>query len=189
MNNARFQTIDMETQIDASQRVGDITIRKMQKSDLPDLEWDGEYTRYREVYLMEFERSQIGSSILWVAEKTGIGVIGQLFVQLNAERTELANGVTRAYMYAFRIRPPYRNYGLGTLMMHVMEGDLVTRNFCWITLNVGKTNFAARRLYSRLGYRVVAHEAGRWSYRDEKGVMQNVEEPAWRMEKFICRVS
>ncbi len=179
----------METHIETANRVEDVTIRKMQKSDLPDLEWDGEYTRYREVYLMEFERSQIGSSILWVADKPGSGVIGQLFVQLNADRQELANGVSRAYMYAFRIRPPYRNMGLGSRMMQVMEDDLLKRKFCWVTLNVGKTNYAARRLYSRLGYRVVAHEAGRWSYRDDKGVLQNVEEPAWRMEKFISRIS
>jgi len=169
--------------------VDDIVIRKMIKSDLPALEWDGEYTRYRDVYLMEFERSQIGSSILWVAEKPGIGVIGQLFVQLNAERQELANGRTRAYMYAFRIRPPYRGSGLGTRMMAVMEDDLRRRKFSLVTLNVGKTNYSARRLYARLGYRVIAHEAGRWSYRDEKGILQHVEEPAWRMEKLICQPS
>jgi ribosomal protein S18 acetylase RimI-like enzyme len=168
--------------------VDDIVIRKMIQSDLPALEWDGEYTKYRDVYLMEFERSQIGSSILWVADLPGKGIIGQLFVQLNAERTELANGRTRAYMYAFRIRPPYRGSGLGTRMMAVMEDDLLRRKFCWVTLNVGKTNYSARRLYARLGYRVVAHEAGRWSYRDEKGVLQHVDEPAWRMEKFIGKV-
>jgi ribosomal protein S18 acetylase RimI-like enzyme len=178
----------MDTSIQTDYWVGTICIRKMQKADLPALEWDGEFTRFREVYRLEFERSQIGGSVLWVAEKTDFGVIGQLFVQLNAERQELANGLSRAYMYAFRIRQPYRNLGLGTRMMEIMEEDLLRRGFTWITLNVGKTNYSARRLYSRLGYRVVAHEDGRWSYRDEKGILQNVEEPAWRMEKFISRV-
>jgi ribosomal protein S18 acetylase RimI-like enzyme len=178
----------METDTLFQQWIETIDIRKVQKSDLPALEWDGEFTRFREIYLMEFERSQIGSSILWVADKPGDGVIGQLFVQLNAERQELANGRTRAYMYAFRIRPAYRNAGLGTRMMQTMEEDLLRRGFCWVTLNVGKTNYSARRLYNRLGFRVVAHEDGRWSYRDDKGILQNVEEPAWRMEKFISRV-
>ncbi len=179
----------METSLKTNQWVETITIRRMQKSDLPALEWDGEYTRFREVYLLEFERSQIGSSVLWVAEKPFDGIIGQLFVQLNAERQELANGHSRAYMYAFRIRPPFRGAGLGTRMMQVMEDDLLHRGYNSITLNVGKTNYTARRLYSRLGYRVVAHEAGRWSYRDEKGILRKVDEPAWRMEKFISRVS
>lgn len=179
----------METSVKTNLWVETIAIRKMQKNDLPALEWDGEYTRFRNVYQVEFERSQIGSSVLWVAEKPGTGVIGQLFVQLNAERQELANGFSRAYMYAFRIRPPYRRVGLGTRMIQVMEDDLLRRGFCQITLNVGKTNLSARRLYSRLGYRVVANESGRWSYKDEKGILRNVEEPAWRMEKFISRVS
>lgn len=178
----------METRSKINNWIDTILIRKMDKTDLPALEWDGEYTRFRDVYQMEFERSQIGSSILWVADLPDTGVIGQLFVQLNAERQELANGHSRAYMYAFRIRPQYRDAGLGTRMLEIMENDLVRRGFNWITLNVGKTNYSARRLYSRLGYRVIAHEAGRWSYRDDKGILQNVEEPAWRMEKFIARV-
>jgi ribosomal protein S18 acetylase RimI-like enzyme len=177
-----------DTLVQTRLNLEDVVIRKMTQTDLPALEWDGEYTRYRDVYLVEFEHSQIGSSILWVADKPGTGIIGQIFVQLNAERTELANGRTRAYMYAFRIRPPYRGSGLGTRMMAMMEEDLLRRSFCWVTLNVGKTNYSARRLYMRLGYRVVAHEPGRWSYRDEKGVLQQVDEPAWRMEKFICPV-
>jgi ribosomal protein S18 acetylase RimI-like enzyme len=166
-----------------------VQIRQLCKEDLPALEWDGEYVRYRDVYLTEFERSQIGSSILWVADKPGVGIVGQVFIQLSAERLELANGSTRAYMYAFRIRPPYRNAGLGTRMIYTIENHLANRQFCWLTLNVGKTNYSARRLYSRMGYKVIAHEAGRWSYRDEKGVLQNVAEPAWRMEKFIGQAS
>lgn len=179
----------MDTLTDTTRWIDTVQIRHLDKADLPALEWDGEYIRYREVYLAEYERSQIGSSILWVADKPGVGVIGQVFIQLNAERQELADGCSRAYMYAFRIRPLYRDAGLGTRMIRIIEDDLVRRRFCWLTLNVGKTNYSARRLYNRLGYHVVAHETGRWSYRDEKGIQQKVEEPAWRMEKFICRAS
>jgi ribosomal protein S18 acetylase RimI-like enzyme len=179
----------METVLKTTNWVDTVQIRQLRKEDLPSLEWDGEYVRYRDVYLTEFERSQIGSSILWVADKPGVGIIGQVFIQLNAERHELANGISRAYMYAFRIRPTYRSAGLGTKMIQIIENDLVNRKFCWLTLNVAKVNYSARRLYSRLGYKVVANEAGRWSYRDNQGVLQRVVEPAWRMEKFISRVS
>ncbi|HEX7556171.1 MAG TPA: GNAT family N-acetyltransferase [Leptolinea sp.] len=179
----------METLTTTTAWVDTVVIRKLCRADLPALEWGGEFTRFREVYLAEFERSQIGASILWVADKPDIGIVGQLFVQFNAERQELANGRSRAYMYAFRIRAPFRGVGLGSRMMQIMEDDLRRRRFCWVTLNVGKTNYFARRLYRRLGYQVVAHESGRWSFRDERGVLQNVEEPAWRMEKFISQVS
>jgi ribosomal protein S18 acetylase RimI-like enzyme len=175
----------METITETASWVESIQIRHVRKTDLPALEWEGEFARYREVYQTEYERSQIGSSILWVAEKPFYGIIGQVFIQLTADRLELADGHSRAYMYAFRIRPLFRGAGLGTKMIQAVENDLLLRKFCWMTLNVGKTNYSARRLYSRLGYRVVAHEAGRWSYRDEKGITQNVVEPAWRMEKLI----
>jgi ribosomal protein S18 acetylase RimI-like enzyme len=136
----------MESLTETIPWVDTVQIRQVQKSDLPALEWDGEYARYREVYKAEYERSQIGSSILWVAEKPVDGIIGQVFIQLTADRLELADGYSRAYMYAFRIRPPFRGVGLGTRMIRKIEDDLLRRRFCWITLNVGKTNYSARRL-------------------------------------------
>jgi ribosomal protein S18 acetylase RimI-like enzyme len=179
----------MDTLTDTITWVESVQIRHICRADLPALEWDGEFSRYRRVYLTEFERSLNGTSVLWVAEKPDTGIIGQVFVQLNAERQELANGNSRAYLYAFRIQPAFQNSGLGTRMMRVVETNLARRNFRWITLNVGKTNYSARRLYCRLGYRVVAHEAGKWSYVDENGALQIVVEPAWRMEKFIFQAS
>lgn len=179
----------MDESIQSDVLVDTVQIRHMEKQDLPALEWDGEFSHYRDVYKEEFLRSLNGESVLWVAETPDVGVIGQVFIQLNAARQELANGLSRAYMYALRIKPPFRNLGLGTRMIKFVEMDLVNRKYCWLTLNVGKTNYAARRLYTRLGYRVVTHEAGCWSYVDDKGITQKVDEPAWRMEKFIHRVS
>ncbi len=69
--------------------------------------------------------------------------------------------------------------------MEVAEKDLRDRYYQWTTLNVARTNERARNLYECLGYKVVAPEPGRWSYLDDKGIRQYVEEPAWRMEKYI----
>ena len=123
--------------------------------------------------------------MLWVAELPGVGVIGQLFVQLKSRRPELADGAGRAYIYAFRVRPAYRHHGLGTHMLQIVEADLRERGFRRVTLNVGRHNLQARRLYERLGYRVVAAEPGRWTYVDHRGRVRCVHEPAWRMEKVL----
>ena len=69
--------------------------------------------------------------------------------------------------------------------MKTVESDLIQRDFKRISLNVARDNDAARRLYEREGYRVVAPEPGIWSYLDEKGRRRFVNEPAWRMEKNI----
>jgi ribosomal protein S18 acetylase RimI-like enzyme len=120
-----------------------------------------------------------------VADFTGASIVGQLFVQLNSARPELADGNHRAYIYGFRVQAPYRNQGLGTRMLHVAEADLIRRGFQRVVLNVNRDNPDARRLYERNGYWVVAEEEGRWSYLDQFGQRREVNEPAWRMEKIL----
>jgi ribosomal protein S18 acetylase RimI-like enzyme len=122
---------------------------------------------------------------MWIAELPEVGVIGQLFVQLNSPQSGLADGEERAYIYGFRVRPSYRGAGVGSLLLQTAEDDLARRGFRWTALNVGRDNPDARRLYERFGYRVISAEPGIWSYQDEHGRLRQVHEPAWRMEKKI----
>jgi ribosomal protein S18 acetylase RimI-like enzyme len=162
-----------------------VEIRHLTHEDLPALEWEGEYTHFRKVYADAYQRVVAGLSVVWVADLAGTGIIGQVLVQLICDRPELADGSFRAYVYAFRVRPPYRSMGLGSRIMHVVEDDLHGRGFQVVTLNVAKDNPRARELYERLGYLVVAHEPGVWSYQDHLGNWRQVNEPAWRMEKTL----
>jgi ribosomal protein S18 acetylase RimI-like enzyme len=127
--------------------------------------------------------------VMWVADLPGVELVGQLFVQLAGSRPE-ADGFIyqpyeKAYIYGFRVKPAYRGSGLGSRMMQYVEDDLRFREFSGVCLNVGQDNSGARRLYERLGYRVVSAEPGRWSYIDDQGRRQDVHEPAWRMEKEL----
>lgn len=162
-----------------------IVIRPMVEADLPAMEWDGEYKHFRRVYADAYSRMKRGLSVLWVAELPGVGLIGQVFIQFICDRLELADGVDRAYLYSFRVRSGFRDRGLGTRMMDIVEEDLHSRGFQAVTLNVARDNPRAQQLYIRRGYRVVAPEAGVWSYQDEKGFWHRMEEPAWRMEKQL----
>ena len=172
-----------------------INIRILAKQDLRELEWEGEYTHFRRVYVDAYDRAISGKSVLWIAEinkplpsvglQPSSGIVGQLFVQLICDRPELADGSQKGYIYGFRVRPTYRSGGLGTRMLTVAEADLQRRGFHIATLNVAQVNNNARRLYERMGYKVIAFDPGRWSYPDDKGVWQSIEEPAWRMEKFL----
>jgi ribosomal protein S18 acetylase RimI-like enzyme len=162
-----------------------VKIRQIRKSDLKALEWDGEFTHFRRLYEASYSSARNGNSILWLAELLSDGLIGQLFVQLSSARSELANGHNRAYIYGFRIKPAYRNLGIGSLMIEKTESDLYERGFRTVTLNVGQENPGARRLYERLGYVVVAEEPGSWSYTDHEGKTRDVHEPSWRMEKRL----
>lgn len=163
----------------------DLFIRQAEKDDLPALEWDGEYTHFRRLYADTFSMVQQGNAIMWLAEINGSGLIGQCFVSLKGNRPELADGISRAYLYGFRIRPVFRNQGIGTQMMNTIEEDLRARGFRQATLNVGLDNQDARRFYNRLGYLIVGSEPGYWSFIDDKGKRRDVHEPAWRMVKDL----
>lgn len=162
-----------------------VIIRQVEREDLPALEWEGEYKKFRRLYAEAFSRAERGEAVLWVVEYPGNGLIGQLFVQLNSIRPELADGVQHAYIYGVRVRPQYRNQGIGTLLLKEAESDLKARGFRRVQLNVGQDNPDARRLYERQGYNVVGPDPGRWSYIDEKGSRHEVHEPAWRLEKHL----
>ena len=175
--------------MDNCQWIEQVTIRYLTEDDLPSLEWDGEYTHFRRLYAEIFQSAKRGNAVLWVAEMKEVGVIGQLFVQLVSGRRELADGQFRAYVYGFRVQPAFRGCGVGTRLMHTAEADLLKRGFRWVTLNVGRDNPEARRLYETRGYRVVADEPGQWSFRDHLGKRHQVNEPAWRMEKKLVNHS
>ncbi len=162
-----------------------VTLRIARRVDLPALECDCQYTHYRRLFADAFQRQQNGETILWLAVLPSGGIIGQAFVQLNGARPELADGWERAYVYSVRVQAPYRNRGVGAQIMTTVEDDLRQRGFSQVTLTVGKHNLAARRLYERLGYAVIADEDGDWSYLDHRGKRQFVHEPAWRMEKWL----
>jgi ribosomal protein S18 acetylase RimI-like enzyme len=167
--------------------VSQTVIRHVLQKDLRALEWGGQFTHFRRVYADAYQRSLTGLAVLWLAELQPYGIVGQVFIQLNCQRLELADGHERAYLYSFRIQPDFQSCGLGTRMVHVVEEDLQERGFKILTLNVAKDNPRAQALYERLGYIVVDQEPGVWSYTDHLGRRRRQVEPAWRMEKVLTR--
>jgi ribosomal protein S18 acetylase RimI-like enzyme len=162
-----------------------VILRPIQRRDLPALEWEGEYKHFRRVYLEVFRRMRSGLANMWAAELLAEGIIGQVFVQYSSGKQELADGANRAYVHSFRVKPSFRGAGLGSKLMHVVETDLIQRGYKHVTLNVSYTNPGARRLYSLLGYRIVGPDPGIWSFQDDSGALQQVNDPGWRMHKRL----
>ena len=162
-----------------------LTIRTVTRTDLPALEWGGEYTHFRRVYASAYREQEQGRAVLWIAELPKAGIIGQTFVQLISARPELADGGTRGYLYSVRVRAPYQRQGIGTRLLQWAEADLERRGFYIAVLNVNKEKQEPRRWYERLGYRITADEPGDWSYIDHHGQRRYVHEPSWRMEKQL----
>lgn len=162
-----------------------VVIRHVVEPDLPAIEWEGEYSRYRRNYAEAFERSKNGKAVMWVMDLAGYGLVGQAFVQLTMSDQTSANGKTRAYLHSFRVRPAMRGLGLGSRLMFHIERDLLRRGFREITLNVAEDNEGALRLYKRLGYSLLKRIPGNWSYRDDTGKLQHVQEPGFQLIKRL----
>ena len=166
--------------------LAEVKIRQASQGDLPALEWEGAYTHFRRVYRRAFERSRRGAALLWVAENGAGLLLGQLFVLLKSEiDRDLADGLQRAFIHAFRVRPEYRRAGLGSRLMQHTEVDLLQRGFRWAFLHVARENELAIRFYERWGYRRLSQISGEWSYEDPQGLLRHESEPGWRMGKLL----
>lgn len=163
----------------------DISVRPILEAELWQMEWGGEFSHFRRTYADTFERMRSGKAIIWVAVNASQEVIGQVCVQFDSPRPELANGTSHGYIFAFRVKPPYRSKGIGRRILATVEKDMRARGYSHMTLNVAKDNPAAQRFYKTNGYAVVASEPGNWSYIDQYGRRQHMHEPSWRFIKDI----
>ncbi len=163
----------------------DLIIREVVKDDLPALEWGGEFTKYRRMYGSIYRDSLSDKNIMWVVTLPNSEIIGQAFVMFKSADWAAADGESRAYIFAFRIKPRWRNRGVGSYLMAFIEEDLQERGYKYATLNVAKDNPDALRLYKHLGYKITGSRSGNWSYRDHEGNLQQVNEPSWRMMKKL----
>ena len=161
-----------------------LAIRPAVETDLAGLEWDGEYRRYRPVFRRAFEEMQQGRRILLVATAGG-AIVGQVFIQLWSAETQYADGISRGYLYALRVRPGWQKQGLGTQLIAAAEEALRARGYRTAVIAAGKDNSGALRLYERLGYGIIAEDPGVWYFHDVNGQQQSVEEPCWVMEKSL----
>ena len=136
-----------------------LQIRVATQEDLPFLEWNGEFVHYRRLYAEVYKLMIRGEALMWIADLSQDGLIGQAFVSLKSGRVDLADGQKRAYIYSFRVKSAYRGMGVGTRLLSVIEEDLIGRGFEWASLNVAKDNDSAQRLYERLGYHVIGADS------------------------------
>ncbi len=164
-------------------------IRLIRFTDLPALEWDGEYIRFRRVYREVYEQYQVGRTLPWVIELPLAGIIGQLFVQLDSQNKRFADGRQIAYLFSFRVKPKYQGQGWGTKLLGYVEKDLAEKGFVWTILKVSKSNDLASQFYEHRGYSIVAEDLGEWRYIDHQGVQQVVIDPSYVMKKYLTNNS
>lgn len=161
-----------------------VTIRQLRKDDLRKLEWYGQFTHYRRLFLRSYQGQRKGSRHLLVATVNDFP-IGRLFIQFSSPRRNLSDEQMRGYLYSFHLMEMFRGKGIGTHLIDRAENILRQHHFDCSTIAVAQTNEGARRLYQRRGYDIVEEDEGKWNYYDHRGQLQNVHEPCWLLEKHL----
>lgn len=161
-----------------------VIFRFAEREDLPKLEWYGKYTHFRRVFERTYEEQLRGLRLMLLADVNGFP-IGQIFIQLERYEDSWRAMGKHAYLYSLRVMDAFQRQGLGSALLREAEAILRERHYASVSIAAAKENSAARRLYERHGFCVIAEDAGRWSYEDHQGVMHYVNEPCWILEKTL----
>lgn len=162
----------------------EIEFRIAVEEDLPKLEWHGEYMHFRRVFQRTFEDQLQGNRLMLLAV-VNEWPIGQIFIQLESYDSFFMDMRKRSYFYSLRVMEPFQGKGIGTALLVEAESILIDRRYDSVSIAAAKENVRARKLYERLGYKVIAEDSGRWQYVDHEGNTRHVYEPCWILEKSL----
>jgi ribosomal protein S18 acetylase RimI-like enzyme len=126
-----------------------------------------------------------GNAVFWTVDNGG-ELIGELYVFLNLDDKDFADGKTTAYLCAFRVKQEYRGRGLGSSLLHAALDDLKEKGFRTATIGVGSDKPMNIQLYRRFGFTAKVKDC---HYdpcgMDEKNQPEYEEEAWWLLAKDL----
>ena len=162
-----------------------VVIRLIREADLPELEWDGEYSRYRKVYREVYRNFEKGLSLPFVAETPEDGIVGQVFLTRKEPNPSYTSRSRYFFLSSFRIKPAFRDQGLGGRLMDVCFREVRSHRLRDIFLNCARENNRARRCYEKHGFRVIRLDEGNWTYVNDEGLVVTEMQSAYVMRKTL----
>ena len=163
----------------------EVNIRLLREEDLPALEWDGEYKRYRRIYREIFHNFQKGISFPLVAETARDGVIGQVFLTRKEPNLKFSAFHRYFFLSSFRVKPQFRKMGVGSRMLELCERHVKQHHLRDIFLNCDVSNHRARWFYLDHGFQVIRIDESDWSFVDDEGFVVTEHQHAYLMKKTI----
>ena len=132
-----------------------------------------------------YQNISAGNAVFWTVDHAG-ELIGELYVFLDLEDRDFANGNDTAYLCAFRVKKEFRGHGLGTMMMNTALQELKDLGFSRATIGVSKDEEDNLRLYRRMGFTETVREC---HYDpcglDENGRPEYDEDSWWLLAKDL----
>jgi ribosomal protein S18 acetylase RimI-like enzyme len=156
-----------------------VRIRRCREADLPLLEWFGAFTHHRQIIRDAYRLQKQHDVVMLVADCEHFPV-GQVWLDLRQRRGHVAPSV-----WALRVYEPVQRRGVGTLLMQALERVARERGKPLLELSVEKHNDPARRLYERLGWRLIGQRAGNYAYHTPAGLREVVSLDEWVFVKQL----
>ncbi len=126
-----------------------------------------------------------GNAVFWTVDDGGT-LMGELYVFLDLDDKDFANGGDTAYLCAFRVKEGFRGQGLGSRMMNAALAELKALGFQTATIGVGSDKPQNIRLYRRFGFSEKVKDC---HYdpcgMDENGLPEYEEDAWWLLAKRL----
>jgi len=153
-----------------------VTIRACRATDLPKLEWFGEFRHHRAIIREAFELQARGEALMLVADAGGFP-IGQAWLQLRR-----GAGAT---VWAVRVLEPFQNRGVGARLMAALEKTAALLGHCELELGVEQDNHKARAFYEHLGWGLAGERRESYEYTTPDGRTVTHDLQEWVMTKRL----
>ena len=164
-----------------------VTIRLIREDDLPALEWNGEYARYRRVYSEVYRNFMKGISLPFVAETAADGIIGQVFLTKKDPNPAYSPHNPYFFLSSFRVKPEFRDHGVGARLLQVCEEQTRMHHMRDIYLNCAADNRLARKFYEAHSFRVIRMDQSEWTFVNHEGFVVTEPQTAYLMKKTLPR--
>jgi GNAT superfamily N-acetyltransferase len=164
----RLQVLNQDLRFTCTFRAGNTT-------DVPKLEWSGEFTEHRQIIADAFAAQARGEGLILVAAVDDFPV-AQIWVKFSPGHPPR--------LWAFRVMRRFQRMGLGSRLLRFAEDILAKRNFEVCEIGAEKWNREARKFYEHMGYQLACEQVEEYSYTTPEGELRTGAPDQW----IFCRV-
>ena len=162
-----------------------IQIRLMRESDLPAMEWGGEFACYRRVFREILRAQERGISKAFLAFTESGEVVGQVFLTRKFPNPDYSPNDPYLFLTSFRVKPAFQGRGLGGRLLRRCVVSAWEEKIPALLLNCSLSNKSAYRFYLHHGFQLVREMVCRWSFVDQYGEVHNECEAAYLLRKDV----
>lgn len=112
--------------------------------------WD--YTETKPTYNHFLNALETSNAELWIVDNCG-ELIAELYIFWNSIDKDEANGIFRAYLCAFKVKPHYQGKGIGTKLINHAFLHIKARSFSEVTIGIDNDDYdKLSNLYKKYGF-------------------------------------